>query len=118
MTKQFLHHSKICSGIKHMGGKRVTEPVGCDWPHQSQLSNRLVKKPSNGTSRQTSPKAVQEQGLATYVIHDIARTPQIQVDPDTRQRFLSHWRQALLIALAQDPNQAPVEIDVSNVHPH
>jgi hypothetical protein len=75
MTKQFLHHPKIRAGVKHMGGKCMTEPVGCYWPHQSQLSNCLIKEPRYGTGGQTPPKAVQEQGFMTCIIGCLALTP-------------------------------------------
>ena len=61
VTQQFLDQAKIGTGIEHVGGKGVSEPVRRYGTHQAQLPHHFLKEPPHRTGRTLRPGASSTQ---------------------------------------------------------
>jgi len=107
MAEHFLHHPKIRPSLEQMSSERVPEGVGRHRLGDPGPKHRGADElPETGSGERFAPAVAENQAVA-----DIAAI--LLVDLNRLGRHTPQRHQTLLSSLAQHPNEAGPELDIS-----
>src|ERR1700739_4207693 len=111
VTEQHLHHAQVGAVVEQMGGKGVPQSVRREFLADAGLARVTLDDVPEGLARHAIATPGREQVVGLALEQDLAARAAREF-LERAHRLLAERNQPLAIALAEDPDDALVEVDL------